>query len=97
MAAEEKKSPVVGGSRPGVLVGVLNTKVRFEPAGVGVMDRALMNGSSSKSWSSPSSSVVGGQFSLLAWSILPFEVSSSVCNLGWESEGVAESHFDLAC
>jgi hypothetical protein len=96
-AAEEKKSPVVGGSRPGVLRGVLKTIARPELVGVGVVERALMNGSSSNSWSSSTPSLAGGQFSLLAESGTLLVVSSTVFVLESPfSEPALEMRFDLA-
>ncbi len=41
LAVEEKKSPVVGGSRLGDLLGVLNVCARLELVGVGVVARVL--------------------------------------------------------
>ena len=67
LAAEEKKSPVVGGSRLGDLLGVLKLCTRLELVGVGVVARVTW-WSSVKRSSRPSSST-GGRFSLSAWSL----------------------------
>ena len=67
-AAEEKKSPVVGGGRVGVAeaVGVLKGLLLSLLVGVGVVGQVMGWLASSKRWPSWSSSAGGGQFSLLA-------------------------------